>query len=258
MKTHRLIDVIGETIGLICLAGASMNCASHDSGPATCEEAKGAYGVSVDGPQILYVGGDKKMPWSAYCADMATKQPFEYLDLDTHDGAANYSEFSEGNGSTAFTVRTQFRKVRIDPVNLTIDSTDKRFTDKKTNPLRATTNSAALSKTVDYMPYAAAETCGLLNDQMRAKANVDLSNAPFEIATAACKTVGDNSFTSDNSPTQTFDFLSAGGVAGGAGAPTCGRASLNCLPDPTVNGEVGGQGKIQLRYIGYGTGSPRP
>ena len=72
MKTDRLIEIIGATIGLFGLAGASMNCASHDdAGPATCEEAKSAYGVSVDGPQILYVGGDKTMPWSAYCVGMA-------------------------------------------------------------------------------------------------------------------------------------------------------------------------------------------
>jgi hypothetical protein len=257
MKTDRLIEIIGATIGLFGLAGASMNCASPDAGPATCEEAKSAYGVSVDGPQILYVGGDKSMPWSAYCVGMTTQQAVEYLELDTHDGSANFSEFSESSNSTAFTVRTQFRKVRIDPVNLTIDSTDRKFAERTTNPPHIVASSAVLLRTIDYMPYGAAETCGAFND-MHAKANVDLSNGPFEVATAACKTIGENTVTHDDPPTQTFDFSSANAGTGAAGPPTCGRASLNCLPDPAVNGEVGGQGKIQLHYTGYGTASPRP
>ncbi len=269
MKTHRLIEIIGETIGLICLAGASMNCTSHDDGgPATCEEAKDAYGVSVDGPQVLYIGGNKTMPWLAYCDAMATKKPVEYVELNTHDGRANFSEFSERTASSGFKVRTQFRKVRIDPANLTIDSTDAKFSDKQITggnkfsdrpltPPNPSPMSAVLSKMVDYMPYAAAETCGNpFNESGGAQANVDLSNSPFEVATMPCKTIGENTVTFDDSPRQMLDFRSTGGGGGDdAMTATCGHASLNCLPDPIVNGEVGGQGKLQLRYIGYGQSS---
>jgi len=263
MKTDRLIErireIIGATIGLFGLAGASMSCASHDdAGPATCEEAKSAYGVSVDGPQILYVNGDKTMPWLAYCDAMATEKPVEYVELDTHDGRANFSEFSERTASTAFKVRTQFRKVRIDPSNLTIDSTDAKFSDKRlTAATDPSPQSAVLSKKVDYMPYAAAETCGNSFDESGgAQANVDLSNSPFEVATMPCKTIGKNTVTFDDSPRKKLDFRSAGGGGGNDGmTATCGHASLNCLPDPIVNGEVGGQGKLLLRYIGYGQSS---
>ena len=58
------------------------------------------------------------MPWSAYCAGMATPNPAEYLELDTRQGEANFSEFSEG-GYPGFIVKTQFRKIRIDPAELT-------------------------------------------------------------------------------------------------------------------------------------------
>ena len=55
MMTKRLL----ETFGLILMAGSMMNCMSGgQTGPATCKDAKTAYGVSTDGPQTLYVGGD--------------------------------------------------------------------------------------------------------------------------------------------------------------------------------------------------------
>jgi len=276
MKAHRLIQILGETAGLIALAAASMNCASPDAshnvvpdagptasdagpmaanaGPATCTEAKTTYRVSVDGPQILYVNGDKTMPWSAYCADMATPKPAEYLELDTRQGEANFSEFSEG-GYPGFTVKTQFRKIRIDPAELSIDSTDKKFTDRRviSSDISPSTNSQVLSRTVDYMPYAVAESCITGGPELTASANVDLSSSPFEIANAPCGIFGDNTVTGGG---QKFEFRSYHNGSGGSQDYRCGRASLNCLPDPTINGEVGGEGKIRLRY-GQSSGATR-
>lgn len=272
MNTHRLIQILGETIGLIALAGASMNCASHDAGhdmvpdagsnaasdagPASCNEAKTLYRVSIDGPQTLYVGGDKTMPWTAYCDAMATKKPVEYLDLDTHDGNANFSEFNEITETTSFKVRTLFRKVRIDPANLTIDSADRKFTDRIVNREGSSiTKSAVLSKTIDYMPYATAETCGGSNFTV-AEGNVDLSSSPFEIATKPCAPIGSNTIIGSSAPAQKFELRSES-IRAGSATPTCGRASINCLPN-AVNGEVGLEGKIQLGYVGYKAGSNQP
>ncbi|HTJ46210.1 MAG TPA: GON domain-containing protein [Kofleriaceae bacterium] len=277
--TKRLMKMFG----LMLIAGGSMNCMSGgESGPATCKDAKAAYGVSSDGPQTLYVGGDKTMPWSAFCVGMTGDDPKEYIELPQFSASgkpANFSEFIESppikasltasDDTTTFKVSTQYTKVRIDPVDLTIDITNNKFSPQATiTPAGFDPISIALggNLSVGSVPYGVAMECGDdvvhtdPNDpsklaRVTANANIDLTGLPFELAdTDLCPGVGGSSAVADSmAPTKIVNFH-AQGSSTTDGTMTCGRASVRCLPDPAVNGQVGGQRALQLRYVGASTG----
>lgn len=267
MKTQHLV----KTFGLVLIAGSSMNCTSEELGPSTCKEAKSAYGVVVDGSQTLYVEGDKSMPWSAYCAGMASDEPKEFLELPQHDAggyAVNYSEFFEypymppallEEAPKAFQVRTQYQRVRIDPKTLAIDIANTSFARADISPEGTNHASGALDLIVGSVPFGTAMQCGPLprgaTSARTAQASIDFTGLPFELAeTALCKGIGNNTaFADPTSPTKVFSFQAEGSTTTDD-KMTCGRASVRCLPDPAVNGDVGGQQTIQLRYVSATTG----
>lgn len=259
---------LAKTIGLMVIAVGNMNCAGEEQlGPATCKEAKAMYGAITDGPQTLYIDGDKSMPWAAYCTGMASDEPKEFIDLPQfgQNGApANYSEFGEAptpqeflTGPTPFYVQTHYQKVRIDPKDLTIDITNKTFTRSAITPPDSDHASVALDQAVGYMPFGTAmqcgdETSGDTEEEsifVTAKANIDLTGLPFELEYQQLCAVGANRAIADAlAPNQIINF-EARGFSGPGGRPACGRASVRCLPDPAVNGQVGGETTIQLRYV---------
>lgn len=273
MMTKRLM----KTFGLMLMAGTSMNCMSGgETGPATCKDAKAAYGVSTDGSQTLYVGGDKTMPWSAFCVGMASDDPKEYLEVPQFTAAgkpANYSQFTEApalptfllpsDQSKTFHVMTQYEKVRIDPVDLTVDITNKAFVRGQITPSTIDPVSVALGNlAIGYMPYGVAMECGdetkdvVMNGtttttRLTTDANLDLTGLPFELAdTQLCGgTEGSTAVADSSAPTKVVNFH-AQGTNTVDGTMTCGRASVRCLPQPAVNGQVGGENTIQLRYVG--------
>lgn len=270
MMTNRLM----KTFGLMLIAGTSMNCmSSAETGPATCKDAKAAYGVSVDGAQTLYVGGDKTMPWSAFCVGMASDDPKEFIELPQFTATgkqANYSQFTEApadlrsallpsDQNRTFHVMTQYEKVRIDPVDLTIDITNKAFVHGQISPAGLDPVSIALGNVaIGYMPYGVAMECGdetkPVNGapvRVTTDANLDLTGLPFELAeTQLCSGTGGSTAVADStSPTKVINFH-AQGTNTTDGTMTCGRASVRCLPEPAVNGLVGGETTIQLRYVG--------
>jgi hypothetical protein len=256
---------LAKAIGLMLIAGG---CTDDQKGPSTCFEAKDAYHVNADGPQTLYVDGDKSMPWSAYCVGMTSDEPIEFIELapysQTGEGA-NYSEFSEptgpgageGSGNTPnFKVRTQYQRVRIDPATLTIDVTNKAFARSTVEPTGADHVSVALAQAVGFMPFGVAMQCGsiLLLDNAgvlkpeSASANIDLTNLPFELDDKVfCDEVGlSRALPDPSTPSKIVKFDARGETS--VSALTCGRASVRCLPKPTVNGQVSGEKTIQLRY----------
>lgn len=260
---------LAKTIGLMVIAVGNMNCAGEEQlGPATCKEAKAMYGAITDGPQTLYVDGDKSMPWAAYCAGMASDEPKEFIQLPQYTKAgapANYSEFTEAprkqdvplfGDPAGFHVLTQYEKVRIDPKTLTIDITNKTFARTTVTPPDSDHTSVALEQAVGYMPYGTAMECGDerktdedgLPIHIPAKGNVDLTGLPFELAEVQlCNGIGPNRAIPDpEAPTKLVNFEAQGTSSDGL---TCGRSSVRCLPDPAINGQVGEQGTIQLRYV---------
>ena len=266
-----------EMCGLMLMAGMTINCmgGGGPTGPATCKDAKTAYGVSTDGPQTLYVGGDKSSPWSAYCIGMATDSPIEYLELpqfDKNGKPINFSEYMEatgvgaGSGQTPdFLVRTHYDRVRIDPINLTVDISDSKFThpDRVFMPPdsgdpTAPPTSNVLKLAIGTMPFGAAMECGQVLDTggapVPAKANINFEGLPFVLAqTQLCGGLSGSTATPDPStPDAIVNFTGLGETATSAtgSVMTCGRASVQCLPDPAVNGQVGGQKTIQLSYTG--------
>lgn len=266
MKTQHLV----KTFGLVLIAGSSMNCTSEELGPSTCKEAKSAYGVVVDGSQTLYVDGDKSMPWSAYCAGMASDEPKEFLELPQYSaggGPVNYSEFFEypltsanfaEEGPSSFQVRTQFQRVRIDPKTLALDIANTAFTRADMTPTGTNHASGALDLVVGSVPFGTAMQCGPLppvSGIRTAQASIDFTGLPFELAeTELCKGIGNNTaFADPTAPTKAFTFQAEGSTTSDLKL-TCGRASVRCLPDPAVNGQVGGQQTIQLRYVSGTTG----
>jgi len=264
MKTQRSRNVFG----LMLMTGFGVNCTNSDpSAPATCKDAKAQYQVSTDGPQTLYVGGDKTMPWSAFCAGMASDSPKEFVELprfSAQGDPANFSQFSEAAlptelvQSAAFQVTTHFEKVRIDPVDLTIDITNKAFIRSEITPAGADPVSAALDNVaIGYMPYATAMECGDVGSgsgsgaPVAANANLDLHDLPFELGEPQlCPGIGGSTVAADpTQPTKVVNFHALGTFTVN-GTVTCGRSSVRCLPDPTANGQVGGHTAIHVRYVG--------
>jgi len=273
MSTQRLIAMFGWA-----LAGIAGCADGGDSGPATCKDARSAYKISADGPQTLYLGGDKTLPWPAFCVGMASDSPTEFVELPAFDASGrptNYSGFTEAalsqealptaaldRARIGFSLITHYDKVRIDPVDLTLDITAKTFTRSEAPAARGPLVSRTLANMeISYMPYGVAMECGqqldALGAQVSADANIDLGGLPFELDDdQMCTTAGNNSFVrSSANPAKSVTFHAQGVTSGDI--MTCGRASVRCLPDPTANGQVGGQTTIQLRYASPTDGARR-
>jgi hypothetical protein len=285
MKMKRLV----ETLGMIGLAASSMNCLSEDAPemppapptvPATCAQARSFYGVSADGPQTLYVKADRSMPWQAYCSDMFSESPREFLDLvdvGPDGSAANYSQFREfprEDGKSPqrdVRVTTRYDKVRIDPTTFAIDITDITFAHSdpsvrsESDPDSDSGDRLAISEAfggtvVDHVPFGVAMECGTnWRDEKvldavkvepidsRTRARVDLSGLPFRIVdTQYCSSALGLAMPDAANPESIVKLVATGASSRGK---ICGRASLRCLPDPTINGEVAGNTTVQLAYV---------
>ena len=255
-----------KTIGLAMIAGSSMNCVDGEQlpPPATCKDAKLAYHVSTDGPQTLYYQGDKSMPWPAFCAAMASDSPKEFLELAQHTASgspANYSEFAElpnTEPALGFHVSTHYGKVRINPDTLAIDITNTSFINREFAPADGDHVSVALGQQIDTMPYGAAMECGYGLDAtgqpVTANGNVDLTGLPLELAEPPlCNGIGGSRAIPDpSSPAKIVNFHAIGGFTDSG--VVCDRASVRCLSEPAVNGHVGGQTTLQLRYASAAPG----
>lgn len=136
--------------------------------PQTCAELAQSKPKATDGEFTLFADGDEAKPWKAYCADLGTANPKEYLTLI--DGIS-FSEYLAGGSSPGTDVRTEYNKVRIDPLSFTLDTSDQTFA--------VSTGSLvdAAGKTVTSMPLGVAMSCGA----GRAFAQVNLDGTPFVI-----------------------------------------------------------------------------
>lgn len=138
--------------------------------PKTCLESLHGDKIRRDGEHILFVNGDENKPWSAYCVDMDTDTPKEYLTLPNGE-MMNWSQYAAGGRSPGMSVDTRFEKFRIDPISLKVDIADLTF---------ATSTGSVQhlgGDTVESLPVGVAMSCG----GGFASASVDVAGTGFRL-----------------------------------------------------------------------------
>lgn len=140
--------------------------------PRSCAEVAASKPAATDGDQTLFVDHDQTKPWVAYCVDMASDTPAEYLSLDP-SGAGTWSKLVAGGSIAGTDVETRFDKIRIDPVTLKVDTSDLTFA--------VSSGSATLSTgaQVQSMPLGVGMTCG----GGYSTAQIDIEGTPFTLPT---------------------------------------------------------------------------
>jgi GON domain len=177
----------------------------------SCAEAQAVMTTQpVDGEYTLYAGHDYNRPFTAYCYNMATSTPTEYLTLHNTASGANYSEEVAGGAIAGTNVVSAFTKVRIDPQSMRVDTTDHTFS-----------SSTGLITTwgLSTMPYAQAGAC-VGASVAAGRANVDLTGTAFGVAPGAFasqgwEAAGSATYSSNNQIVN----LAGGGWCGDEGVP---------------------------------------
>ena len=141
--------------------------------PATCKEIQVATAAIVDQEYTLYIGGDETKPWTAYCKNMSTAAPLEYLTLLVPN--ENTGQYKDGGASTGNTVTTTYQKVRIDPVTLALNASDQSFA-TSTGSLTHSDSGTA----VTAMPLGVAMSC-VRNDDSSGRARINLTGSKFHV-----------------------------------------------------------------------------
>jgi hypothetical protein len=137
--------------------------------PATCQAVKAARPSATDGAYTLYVDGNRRKPWTAWCHDMAGS-PAEYLTLQRSGDTSNYSTYAAGIGAPGTSVRTAYARLRIDPVTLRVDTANQTFA-------VSTGSVMHYPDVVTSMPFGVAMSCS----GGPSFANIDLRDTPFAV-----------------------------------------------------------------------------
>jgi hypothetical protein len=133
--------------------------------PATCIDIRRLMPAATDGTFMLYAGHVSSRPWQAYCYDLAGA-PAEYLAVANSGATQNFSQYTAGGIGTS--VRTVYRRVRIDPMSFRVSTGDQRFAE-----------TTGMLDGISSMPYAMAGDC---NAAQTGLANIDLRGTPFAVA----------------------------------------------------------------------------
>ena len=126
-----------------------------------------------DGDYLLYNNGNL---FTVYCDDMSTT-PREYIDLTSTGPGANFSQYTAGGASPGKNVRTTFKKLRVNPDNLTVDIGDLTFA-WSTGALKHSGKTPVTS-----MPYGVAMSC-TAPEAPNGAGNIDLRWTPFQVNSA--------------------------------------------------------------------------
>jgi hypothetical protein len=170
------VSLAVATIALLSCTGPAGD--ERNAFPMTCAEVQEIAvaetgGRPENGTYTLYVDGDERKPWEAYCHNMRRAEPLEYLAVEE---SANVSQMSDG---TSLRLKTSYRRLRIDPQTLAIDPNDTTFgtTEVGNDP-------DALPSTDLPVGFAHfdANTAG---GSLAALAKVDLHDTPFLLDEAA-------------------------------------------------------------------------
>ena len=143
----------------------------------TCKDILAKTPNAGDGDYTLFVDGQPKKPFTAYCHNMHTT-PLEYLPL-VHTGRKyNFSRSASGGARSGLDVISQFEKLRIDPLTLIVDPTDLTFSTSS-----GKTNGAYKGTTYEVITVTFATAASCVSDSdSSGTANIDLSGTPFVIS----------------------------------------------------------------------------
>jgi hypothetical protein len=177
------------------------------SAPSSCAAVKAQKPTAGDGNYTLTVGLHYV---TVYCAGMAGTTPTEYLNLPTTNENANTSKFGPIGNSAGVT--TRFTKVRFNPNNLTIDTTDTTFS--------TSTGWKTFGSTTYYSnDYAHAGDC-YADFSTTGTANVNLTGTPFSVKP--------NQFTKQGwNPAGTVAYSHNNQVVDLTGGGLCGAMALS-------------------------------
>jgi hypothetical protein len=213
--------------------------AAIDAAPVTdrsCTEVKARLGTAADGVYPIDPDGlgVNYKPFDVFCADMASASPKEYLDLrrTTPPSAATSSNYA-----TYFSVMVHqdfqcpcgiltmvFSKIRINPMTLVVDVSDRTFAVFTTTTNASCWQSEPGCQNAGYpvIPsYAIAKSC-VTSDTMSGRANVDLRDMAFHVAGTDASMFEPEGFAGAGAATIDTDRkqvdLQGGGDCGGFGA----------------------------------------
>lgn len=149
--------------------------------PARCADVRRADPSAADGEHTLYVQGDPRRPWRAWCRGMAST-PAEYLPLMMRGGGQNASQYTAGGGRPGVDVRTVYARVRVDPTTLRVSLGDQTFA-------TSTGRIATRDRVITAMPFGVAGDC-IAGGSRAGVANIDLRGTPFAVAADAFALAG--------------------------------------------------------------------
>jgi hypothetical protein len=157
------------------------------------------------------------MPWTAYCRNMNTNDPLEYLPLSSPQ--TNFGQFAAGGMyATGTTCTTSYSKLRLVVSSGMVDVSDRTFSTSTGNVMEGGNHPA----NVTSMPYAVAASC---NDTAGGVAEIDLTGTPFQVAAGAFAPGG---YLGQGSAT----YASNDQVVKLTGGGYCGWESPGTLTDP--------------------------
>jgi len=177
--------------------------------PATCADLKLADPAASDGTHTLYVKGDSNRPWKAHCHNMAASAR-EYLTLPRQGTDINIGRFANNSGVTT----THYKKVRISPLTLEVDTGDIAFATKSGSVDKG-------DEKITHVAYGAAMTC----DRISTSVTIDLRDTPFHVDDNFCTGGASTSGSTDSTPPQVY--TNTGGGDCGWRAPATGGCPYN-------------------------------
>ncbi len=123
----------------------------------------------VDGEFELFANGDLNLPMTVYCHGMASNDPQEFISLQALGDQSNFSRYAYPDGE----IVVQFEKIRINPTDLTVDTTDRTF---------ANTTDTRQDQVFDPPDYGSAKGCTAEENRVvNGSANIDLTGTQYAL-----------------------------------------------------------------------------
>jgi Big-like domain-containing protein/GON domain-containing protein len=177
MTGYRKVSRILGTLA-IGLAGFTAG-PTFAANPRNCYEVRFQNPMAVDGDYVIEPVQGR--PFTVYCKDLESA-PREYLTLVNTGGDYNFGQYSAGGASLGTDVRTNYTRIRIDPMTLLVDLRDSTFS---TSTGALCHNQWSYPPCLDpYLftsrPYGIAFDCVGFNTST-GRANIDLTGTPFAV-----------------------------------------------------------------------------
>ncbi|WP_106392263.1 GON domain-containing protein [Enhygromyxa salina] len=166
-------EQIDDCAGICTNEEGGFSCTTTE----TCADVLAALPDATDGEYELFHKGDSALGWVAYCHDMAGT-PTEYLTLTSLGPDLNFSQYTAGGGAPGTDVRTNYERLRIDPLTLEVDIDDQTFSNSVGSVMHGDLEVTSLS-------YAVAIGCE--SDVDNGLANIDLQGTPFAVTGEFCQ-----------------------------------------------------------------------